>query len=133
MHSAVRRPSGLAGRPRGSLAVDPTYYQQKGKLWRNQKINWNYLFGFALLCSAIGKQNLPREPSKIPITTSTFNGMELSIILIARLPDCLFTCVISHLLILGLVMSTLLCFGGPHLKTVLISLRKDHLVPRPGE
>ena len=45
----------------------------------------------------IGKQNLPREPSKIPVTTSTFNCMELSIILIARLPDCLFTCMISYL------------------------------------
>ena len=45
----------------------------------------------------IGKQNLPREPSKIPITTSTFNCMKLSIILIARLPDCLFTCMISYL------------------------------------
>ena len=123
----------MAGRPQGSLAVDPTYYQQKGKQWRNQKIDWNYLFGFALLCSAIGKQNLPREPSKIPITTSTFNSLELSIILIARLPDCLFTCVIIYLLILWMVMSTLLCFGGPHLKTVLISLRNDHLVPRPGE
>ena len=32
----------------------------------------------------IGKQNLPLEPSKIPVTTSTFNSMELSIILIAR-------------------------------------------------
>ena len=45
----------------------------------------------------IGKQNLPREPSKIPITTSTFNCMKLSIILIARLPDCLFSCMISYL------------------------------------
>ena len=45
----------------------------------------------------IGKQNLPREPSKIPVTTSTFNCMELSIILIARLPDCLFTSMISYL------------------------------------
>ena len=62
---------------------------EKAKIWLE--------FGFALICSAIGKQNLPWEPSKIPITTSTFNGMELSIILIARLRDCLFTCMINYL------------------------------------
>ena len=63
------------GRPQGSLAVDPTYYQRKGKQWRNPKFGWNYWFGFALLWSAIGNQNLPWEPSKIPITTSTFNDI----------------------------------------------------------
>ena len=67
------------------------------KQWKNQNFGRNYKFGFALLCSAIGKQNLPWEPTKISITTSTFNCMELSIILIARLPDCLFTCMISYL------------------------------------
>ena len=87
--------------------------------------NWLELFvWFCIALQCDWQTKLAPRTKKIPITTSTFNGMELSIILIARLPDCLFTCVSSYLLILWLVMSIFLFFGGPHLKTVLISYVK---------
>ena len=50
------------GRPQGSLAVDPTYNQQKGKQWRKQKFGWNLVLH--LFAVRLANKTCPENPVK---------------------------------------------------------------------